>query len=341
MRTRGIIAALSTAAVVLSGLVKLEAQDAGSRASFTRGGWAGARYVAMGRSAEVIADDVFSIYWNPAGLSGLKERERLSPDEIGERARAGNVDSISEDDLIRFSDERGPRTVFQTGISAAMIDVEREAGFAGVAFTAFKGVVGLGAYSIQSKGIESRDESGNRIGNINYSGSVGYFSYAWTSGVTSIGVSLKGLYEKIGAVGFYGGGFDVGAQAEVVPFLRVGFVVMDIGTGLKPDSTYDHIENEYDFASPVIKISAALTSRESDFTLALSAVRKLEQQDYEVNIGLSYNLGKNITVYGGLCDSFFSAGLSFSLWSLEVAYAFSYDNIGTGYNNIVSLTMEL
>lgn len=319
----------------------LSAQDAGSRASFTRGGWAGAKYVAMGRAAEIMVDDVFSIYWNPAGLTGLKEREHLTPEQISERARSGKVSSITEEDLIRFSDETGPRTVFQIGVSAAMVDVEREAGFAGVAFNIFKGVMGTGLYSIQSRKIESRDESGNYIKDITYSGSVGYLSYAWITGVTSVGISLKGLYEKIGEVGYYGAGADAGAQVEVIPFFRVGFVVMDIGTGLKPDGTYEYIENKYDFGSPTIKISAALTSRESNFTLALSAVRKLEQKDYELNLGLAYNLATNMTVYGGLSDSFFTAGLSFKLWNLEAAYAFSYDNIDSGYNNIVSLTLEL
>lgn len=334
------IAVLATAALALEAS-RLDAQDAGSRASYTRGGWAGAKYVAMGRAAEVMADDVFSIYWNPAGLTSLKEREHLTPDQINERAKSGRVSSITEDDLIRFSDETGPRTVFQLGVSAAMIDVEREAGFAGVAFNIFKGVMGAGVYSIQSRKIESRDESGNYIKDITYSGSVGYLSYAWITGVTSIGMSLKGLYEKIGEVGYYGAGADLGAQLEVVPFLRVGFVVMDIGTGLKPDGTYEYIEDKYDFASPSIKISAALTSRESAFTLALSAVRKLEQEDYELNVGLAYNLVRNITVYGGLSDSFFTAGVSFKIWTLEAAYAFSYDNIDSGYNNIVSLTLEL
>ncbi len=319
----------------------LEAQDAGARAAYTRGGWAGAKYVAMGRAGEVMADDVFAIYWNPAGLTGLKERENLSPEEISDRARKGSVGSISEEDLIRFSDEDGPRTVFQIGLSAAAIDIEREAAFAGAAFTAFKGVLGLGLYSIQSRGIESRDDAGNYLGDINYSGSVGYLSYAWITGVTAVGVSMKALYEKIGDIGYYGAGADVGFQVEVIPFIRVGFVVADIGTGLKPDKSYPDIENKYDFGSPVIKLSVALTTRESDFTLALSALRKLEQEEFDFNVGLGYTVMRNITVYGGLSDSFFTAGVSFRFWSLEAAYAFSYDNINSGYNNIVSLTMEL
>ncbi|HPQ53319.1 MAG TPA: hypothetical protein PK253_08695 [Spirochaetota bacterium] len=330
---------------VMSGILMLcgtalFAQDAGSRASYTRGGWAGAKYVAMGRAAEVIVDDVYAIYWNPAGLAGLKERERLSTEEIQRRAREGSVGSISEEDLVRFSDDTATRTVFQIGISAAKLDIEREAGFGGIAFNLFGGVMGMGLYSIQSKDIEARDESGNLMGKLDYSGSVGYLSYAWTSGISSIGFSLKGLYEKVGDVGYYGGGVDIGTQVDVIPFLRVGFVVMDIGTGLKPDKQYENIENEYDFGSPSLKLSMALTSRQSDFILAFSIVRKLEQEEYDLNVGISYQLIKNMAVYVGMNDTEFSSGLSMKVWGLEVAYAFSYDNIDAGYNNIVSVTLD-
>ncbi len=313
--------------------------DAGSRAAFTRGGWVGARYVAMGKAAEVVVDDVFAIYWNPAGLTGLKEREKLSPDEIKSRAKKGDIESISEEDLIKFSDEKSSKKAFQLGFSGAMLDLERDAGFGGVAFSLFGGVMGAGAYSIQSKNIESRDEQGNFIKYLNYSASVGYLSYAWSTGVSSLGVSFKGLYEKVGEVGYYGGGLDAGAQVEVIPFFKIGFVIQDIGTGLKPDKRYENIKDEYDFASPVIRLSAAITSRTSDFILALSTVKKLEQEEYELNIGVQYNVVKYIAVYLGLNDKLFTTGMTLNLWNLDVGYAFSYDKIDNGFNNIVSVML--
>lgn len=318
----------------------LFAQDAGTRAAFTRGGFAGSKYVAMGKAAEVMVNDVFSIYWNPAGLVALKSKEHLTPEEIRSRAKKGNVSSITEDDLVRFSDEEGPRTVFQVGASAALVDVDREIGFSGIAFTAFKGVVGIGAYAVQSRNIESRDESGNFINTIKYMGNVGYLSYAWIAGITSIGLSVKGLYEKIGDVAYYGGGMDAGVQTEVVPFLRVGCMISDIATGLKPMEHYTDIENRYVFASPAIKIGIALTSRESDFILAITGVRKLESTNYELNLGISYMITDFISIYGGLNNSYFTTGLSIEIFNIELSYAFSYDNIVNGHNNIVSILVE-
>ncbi|MCX7678403.1 MAG: hypothetical protein N2316_04215 [Spirochaetes bacterium] len=318
----------------------LFSQEAGSRAAFTRGGFVGAKYAAMGKAAEVIVDDVFAIYWNPAGLVALKSKEHLTAEEIRSKAKKGDVSAVTEDDLIRFSDEEGPRTVIQIGASAALLDVEREAGFSGIAFTAFKGVVGMGVYGIQSLNIESRDESGNYVKSIAYRGGVGYVSYAWISGITSIGVSMKGLYETIGDITYTGSGVDVGVQTEVVPFLRVGCMVSDIASGLKPIKEYEYIENEYDFATPTIKVAVALTSRESDFVLAITGVRKLESKNYELNLGISYALADSISLYGGLNNSYFTTGISINILNIECSYAFSYDNVNSGYNNMVSVLVE-
>jgi len=87
-------------------------------------------------------------------------------------------------------------------------------------------------------------------------------------------------------------------------------------------------------------VSAAVTSRESDFVLAVTGVRKLESKNYELNLGVSYALTESISAYGGLSDSYFTTGLSVNFFNIEFGYAFCYDNINSGYNNIVSLMVE-
>ena len=315
--------------------------DAGSRASFTRGGWAGAKYIAMGKAAEAVVDDVYSIYWNPAGLRELLEKENLTPEEIKNRAERGELESITEDDLVNFSEEDYTKSFVLIGASLALLDIEREAGFMGVAFNMFGGVVGFGLYSIQSRDIESRDEAGNYIADIDYTASAGYISYGWASGVASFGLTVKGLNEKIGDYGYYGCGIDIGAQIELIPFLKLGFIIQDVRTGLKPYEDYRNIENKYDFASPVIKLSAAITNRASDFVISFTSIKKLEQEEYEFNFGFQYNILKYSSLYFGLNDSLLSSGISFNIFGVEATYAFSFDRIDSGYNNIVSMTFAL
>ncbi len=327
--------------ILLSFNILLAGEDAGSRASYTRTGWVGARYVALGKAAEVIVDDAFAIYWNPAGLCDLSGKESPSIDEIKEKARKGDVDDIKEEDLVTFSEREDRNGVAQIVASGAKLAIEREAGFAGAGFSLWGGVFGAGLYTIRSDDIITRDTDGNKTGTTAYSGNVGYLSYGKYVGNTAVGLSIKGLYEKIGEYSYSGAGADLGVQTEIIPFLKVGFVLQDIGTGLYPMDDYTDVEKEYDLGNMSMKLSAAITTRGADFIIAFSGVKKIEQERYEINVGMQYDLSEMMAIYLGLNDSFFTSGVSVSLWGTEIAYAFAYDKIDYGYNNIVSVKIAL
>ncbi|TAL31343.1 MAG: hypothetical protein EPN93_17930 [Spirochaetes bacterium] len=336
---------LAATAVIIGALAlnlgipgKLYAQDAGSRASYTRGGWVGAKYVGMGKAAEVVADDVFAIYWNPAGLPELKNLERLTPDEIREKVKKGDVKGISEEDLLKFSEDTKAKNFFHIGVSGGMLDIERETGFAGVAFNLFSGVAGAGVYSIQSRDITATDESGSITGSLDYTASVGFLSYGWSTGAAQVGFSVKGLQETIGKRTYYGGGVDFGTIVDVLPFLKLAFVLQDIGTGLYTDRHTATGTDKFDFAYPSMKLSASLASSQ-EFIFAVTLVKKLEQKDYQANAGLRYSLTKRFDLYLGMSDTSLSSGFSLKLLNMNVGYAFAIDNVNLGYNNIVSLTM--
>ncbi len=314
--------------------------DAGSRASFTRGGWVGARYVGMGKAAEVTADDVFALYWNPAGLAGLRSRESLSPDEIRKKVKKGEIKDITEKDLLKFSEEGNVKNFVQIGVSAGMLDIEREAGFAGAAFNLFSGVAGVGVYTIQSRDIEARDETGALTGNLNYIASAGHLSYAWNKGVASLGITLKALQEKIGESSYYGSGCDFGAIIDVLPVITLGFVIQDIGTNIYKNRGRTGVYDNLDFGYPTLKLGASFTNRR-DLVISVTGVKKLEQEDYVVNAGLEYRLSEYMTVCTGINDKNFSAGFSVRFFDLDIGYAFAFDNINMGYNNIVSVTLVL
>lgn len=317
---------------------ELFATGGGSRASFTRGGWVGARYVAMGMAADVLADDIYAIYWNPAGLYELKGKKKLTADEIKKKARTGDIEDIREEDLLDFSEQDVDKSFVQLGISGAMLDVSRNAAFTGVAFDMLGGVFGVGLYSIASFGIESRDDSGAYIEDINYIASVSYISYSWSMGIATIGASLKGLYEKIGNVNYMGFGTDVGTQIYVLPFLKVGFVAQDLGTGLFPVGNQDNIENRYDLASPTLKLGLTVTS-DTGITFAISAIKKLEQDKFNIGAGIQYDIKKLMSIYLGMNNSYFSTGLTLKLSRFNISYAFTIDRIDYGYNNIVSISV--
>ncbi|HPJ34662.1 MAG TPA: hypothetical protein PK358_07485 [Spirochaetota bacterium] len=315
-------------------LSPLYAENAGSRGSYTRGGWAGARYTAAGMTGEVLADDVFAIYWNPAGLSELKVKKKLTEAQIKEKAKSGDIDDITEEDLLNFSEGQYEKLFLNIGVSYSSLDIERDAGFTGLAFNAFKGVIGAGFFSITSGDIETRDETGTLTGSDRYTGSVGYLSYSIPWNIISFGISLKGYYESIGEYSYYGAGSDVGAQIYLLPFLKMGIMIRDAGGFLKPEKS-EYSETEYDFFMPQIKIGAAFLS-DTGIRVSFSGSRKLEQSNFEYGIGVEFDLNRYMMLSAGLCDGYFSTGVTLRAAGVDISYALNFDKIDYGYNNTVS-----
>ena len=313
------------------------AENAGSRGAYTRGGWAGAKYAASGMTGEVLCDDVFSIYWNPSGLTELRVKKKLTESQITEKAKQDKVDEITEDDLLNFSETGSNQLFFNLGASYTQLDIERTAGFAGCAFNFYRGVIGAGLYSILSSDIETRDESGNLTGHKNYSGSTGILSYAIQWNIISFGISAKGYYESIGESTYSGAGADAGFQIFLLPFLKLGVMVRDAGGFLKPQNAPDS-ENRYDFFKPQIKTGFAFIS-DSGVRIALSGSKKLEQSGFEYGTGVEYDITRFITVNTGISDNYFSAGCTLKLFNMDVSYAINFDRIDFGYNNTVSLAL--
>ncbi len=330
-----IYSVLNAVLLVCSAVSFLSAENAGSRGSFTRGGWAGARYAASGMTGEVMADDVFAIYWNPAGLTELKAKKLLTEKQITEKAKSGDIGDITEEDLLNFSESNYKKLFFDVGASYTRLAVERDAAFAGCAFNLFGGVFGMGLYSIVSSGIETRDDSGNLTGEEDYVGSSGFISYAIDSDIFSIGFSFKPLYEKIGQSTYAGAGADVGIQVSVLPFLKAGIMARDLGSFLKPLDA-ENSEDRYDFFKPQVR-TGLLFSTDSGIKFSLSGSKKLEQTGFGFGIGVEYDLVRNISLNAGLDDSYFSTGAVIRLMRIDVAYALTFDRIDYGYNNTVSV----
>lgn len=313
------------------------ADNAGGRGAFLHGGWAGGRYIAAGMTGEVTADDVFAIYWNPAGLSELLTRKNLTEQQITEKAKEGNVSDISEDDLLNFSEAGAEKMFFSIGVSATRLDVERDALFSGVAFNAFSGVIGVGIYSIMSDGIETRDSAGTLTGHTGYSGSAAYLSYSMSGDIFSFGATVKGIHERIGDSMYAGAGADIGIQVYMLPFLKAGFIIRDAGSFLRPYDAPDS-ETRYDFIKPQIK-GGILFMSDSGVRFSICGSKKLEQDTFEYGAGIEYTAGKYIVINGGLDNSFFTAGLTVRSSVLNCSYALSFDRVDSGYNNTVSLGM--
>ncbi len=316
------------------------ADGAGSRAAFTRSGWAGARNVAMGKTGIVVTDDVYSLYWNPAGLMQLRARKKMDAQEIRKKAREGAVSGISESDLMNFSEDKSDAPFLDIGLSASALSESRQAAFTGAAFGLFGGVAGAGLYTLASTGIDKYDSSGGYLGEAQYVSAVSYLSYAWSAGITDMGISLKGLYEKIDDVSYAGAGLDAGVQVYVLPFLKAAFSATDLGSGLRPAGEYQGVKKEYDFAYPQLSAGASIEA-DSGFMFSFVVTKRLEQDGYIISGGIQYELMEEFKICMGISDNTFSTGAAFSVYGLSVSYAFSFDKIDYGMNNTVSVSLLL
>lgn len=313
----------------------LYADSTGVRTAFTRGGLAGAHNIAMGGAVEATTDDLFAIYWNPAGLTNLRRKKISIRDDVRLKLKQDEIDRIRERDLELFL-ENTPKFFIQVGISATLLDEEREASFAGVAFNVFDFVLGVGAYAINSDEIETYDEEGTSTGVTAYRTGAGYFSIAYPTEFVSLGVTTKVLYEDLDETPYGGLGWDVGIQTDFIPLLQLGVVVQDLGTGLMPINEEEEYSNDYVFTRPLLRFNLALASRTSDFVLSLGVNRKFESEDLEYKLGFEYRLTPDFSAYLGVKSTLFSTGLQANILNVDVSYALSVDNIDYGYNHTVS-----
>ena len=107
---------------------------------------------------------------------------------------------------------------------------------------------------------------------------------------------------------------------------------------LYPLKTGEGIEKRFDIAYPSLKLGLSLIS-DRGVTIALSTVKKLEQDDYEIGFGVLYDLGRGATIYLGLNNLNISTGLTVNVYNIAISYAVAVDKIDFGYNNLVSVKM--
>ena len=313
------------------------AVNGGSRGTFTRGGWVGSKYIAMGKTGEVLADDVYSIYWNPAGLTGLRYTQLSTSKEIKEKAEKGKVEEIRESDLIKFSEGEKSFSV-QIGLSGSRLMYGGTNGFLGMAINLPTGVLGVGVYTIYSGGIDRRDYNAYKTGNLIYSGTAFFLSYGVSLGISSFGFSVKGLYEKIGNSSYLGCGVDVGTQVYVLPFLKVGLMLQDLGTGMYPLEKRLGTRQKYNFSYPTLRLGIAIITNRN-FTLAVSGTKKIDQKTFGYGVGAQYDILKWVTVHIGVNNLVFSGGVTVHVIPVDISYAFTMDFIKKGFNHTVSASV--
>ena len=172
----------------------------------------GARAIGMGEAYVAQADDVSSLYWNPAGLALMQERQAS------------------------FTFDQGYQDIKYQNAS---IGIPLENGAIG------------GSLSYLSYGdIQGFDQSGASIGNQNAYSGVATLGGAWLGNQWSLGANIKGIQEKLADASANGAAFDIGGNA-IYPkpvlggTLRLGAVVQNLGSGMKFEQQSDPLPMDW------------------------------------------------------------------------------------------------
>jgi hypothetical protein len=172
----------------------------------------GARAIGMGEAYTAMADDVSSLYWNPAGLALMQERQASFMYDKGYQGMS-----------------------FQN---------------ANVGIPLENGAIG-GSLSYLSYGsISGYDQNGASIGSQSAYSGVGTVGAAFLGNQWSAGVNAKGIQEKLADEKANGAAFDVGADV-IYPkpvmggTLRLGAVVRNLGSGMQFEQQKDPLPTDY------------------------------------------------------------------------------------------------
>ena len=91
-------------------------------------------------------------------------------------------------------------------------------------------------------------------------------------------------------------------------------------------------------AYPTLRLGIALITNRN-FTLSVSGIKQLDQKTFGYGVGVRYDIVKWASIFLGMQDLVFSAGVTFHVRQFDVSYAFTMDTINYGYNHVVSMQL--
>jgi hypothetical protein len=289
-------------------------------AVFSRINYAGAKHAALADSTEAYVNDIFSISLNPAGLYGIKQFNS---------GDGRNSEEITEEDLTSFTDEE---SIVQSGVDFTKIDSDQYWSFAGLGFDLLDGMFGVAAaYYKNSKyiintGLES-----------DYNASIVYLTYSYNFlQIINFGISLKYLNEKVDDVSYDAVGADVGLQIDVLPLLKFGAVVQDLGSELISRDK----DKENRKIDPTLRIGISINTPSNNLLVSASYLNKNIEDEDEYRAGISFLPHEVIALNMGIKNKYYTGGVSLNINNFKIDYALEYEKKKKLYNNTISAVMN-
>ncbi|MDP3025079.1 MAG: PorV/PorQ family protein [candidate division Zixibacteria bacterium] len=265
----------------------------------------GARPTGMGEAFTAISGDIFSLYWNPAGVA------------------------------------RHTGTEFAFMHNQWFQDVSLE--YAALCFGYKKNVFGLGLTLSQVTNLERRE--GPTENPISYFDEHDLsLAFSWGRKLNDkfdLGISTKFLYEKIDFSSATGLGFDLGAVYLLRPDIQIGGAILNLGSKMKFEQEEFNLPTRYKVGAAYLGHEKYFNG---DFILSLDLV-KPNDNDLKVHLGGEYTYKEKFTLRSGYQigydDKNISLGLGLKIKKYAIDYAFVPFSSDIGNSHRISVNLKL
>jgi len=265
----------------------------------------GARPTGMGEAFTSISGDIFSLYWNPAGVA------------------------------------RHTGTEFAFMHNQWFQDVSLE--YAAFCFGYKKNVFGLSLTLSQVANLERRE--GPTENPISYFDEHDLsLVFSWSRKINDkldLGVSTKFLYEKIDFSSATGLGFDLGGIYRIRSNIQFGGAILNLGSKMKFEQESFNLPTSYKIGAAYLGHEKHFNG---DFILSMDLV-KPNDNDLRVNLGGEYTYKEKFTLRSGYQigydDKNISLGLGLKIRKYAIDYAFVPFSSDLGNSHRISVNLKL
>ncbi|MBN1824339.1 MAG: PorV/PorQ family protein, partial [Endomicrobiales bacterium] len=240
-------------------------QDGGQPGAFLSYG-AGARALGMGKTFVGVADDASTVYWNPAGLGQMKQRE----------------------------------------VTALYASLYENTGYSFIGYAHplnnKSGALGLAVVNLDSKGFQLRDAYNYEMGEAGVSETAGILSFGRelvnrnNKPFLTAGASVKVVRQIVDSQSATGYGADIGALCRVMDNMTVGLSMQNV---IAPKLTLYQTADEY----PLSITAGAGYKLLKNKLLVACDVNKTAKRDYKLHIGGEYELAKIFSFRAGIDET--------------------------------------
>jgi hypothetical protein len=284
---------------------KVEASDKGtSGLSFLKFGM-GARAMGMGEAFTAQSGEVTSVWWNPAGLSGIKGIQ------------------------VSFTHNQWFQDITAEHFASAL--------------NFGKNTLGLSLTMGKVPNIQKREgPSAEPIALFDAHDVDFSLSFAQTvkKGI-ALGLSAKWLYEKIDINSASGWGFDLGGIYSPWERLKFGLAVLNLGSKMKFEKEKFYLPTLYKVG---VNYLVEKKNLNSDFVFGLDLV-KPRDDEVQVHLGGEYSLYQTLKIRLGYQTGYdekdfsFGLGTQFRKYSIDYGYLPYKSNLGSVHS--ISLNIEI